>query len=116
MINYVGTRTKDGVIVEVDDNGCRRPLRHVVVHSPTGFEWGYGGSGPSDLALSILADHLAVPHVAPSLYQSFKFDVIGNLEQNSNFVMPAKLVSDWLGDRWKDMSESQVRADFGGLG
>ncbi len=23
-------------------------------HSPTGFEWGYGGSGPADLALNIL--------------------------------------------------------------
>lgn len=27
---------------------------HVVVsHSPTGYEWGYGGSGPADLALNI---------------------------------------------------------------
>lgn len=34
------------------------PLRHVIYHSPTGFEWGYGGSGPADLALSILADAL----------------------------------------------------------
>ena len=23
-------------------------------HSPTGFEWGYGGSGPAQLALAIL--------------------------------------------------------------
>ena len=28
---------------------------HLVVHhSPTGYEWGYGGSGPADLALNIL--------------------------------------------------------------
>ena len=33
-------------------------LPHVVVHSPTGFEIGYAGSGPADLALSILADLL----------------------------------------------------------
>jgi hypothetical protein len=26
----------------------------VIHHSPTGFEWGYPGSGPSDLALNIL--------------------------------------------------------------
>jgi hypothetical protein len=26
----------------------------VLHHSPSGFEWGYGGSGPSDLALNIL--------------------------------------------------------------
>lgn len=28
--------------------------QRVVVHSPTGFEWGYGGSGPADFALNIL--------------------------------------------------------------
>jgi hypothetical protein len=28
-----------------------------VYHSPTGFETGYAGRGPADLALSILADH-----------------------------------------------------------
>lgn len=26
-------------------------------HSPTGFEWGYSGSGPAQLALAILAHH-----------------------------------------------------------
>ncbi len=26
----------------------------VIWHSPSGFEWGYGGSGPADLALNIL--------------------------------------------------------------
>lgn len=36
-----------------------KPLPHVVRHSPTGFEWGYGGSGPADLAYSILADACA---------------------------------------------------------
>jgi hypothetical protein len=28
--------------------------RTVIEHSPTGFECGYGGSGPADLALNIL--------------------------------------------------------------
>jgi len=32
-----------------------QPLPHVIHDSPTGFEWGYGGSGPADLALSILS-------------------------------------------------------------
>ena len=34
------------------------PLVHYVQHSPTGFNWGYHGSGPADLALAILLDHL----------------------------------------------------------
>src|SRR5512135_81505 len=40
----------DGTVVSEDE------LRHLVKHSPTGFSWGYGGSGPADLALSILRD------------------------------------------------------------
>ncbi|MBO0780400.1 MAG: hypothetical protein J2P37_16360 [Ktedonobacteraceae bacterium] len=33
------------------------PLCHVGSHATT-FEWGYSGSGPADLAWSILADYL----------------------------------------------------------
>jgi hypothetical protein len=35
-------------------------LPHANLHSPTGFECGYGGSGPADLAASILADWFMV--------------------------------------------------------
>ena len=42
--------------VSVTVNG--KPLKHRVRHSPTGFEWGYLGSGPADLSLSILWDFL----------------------------------------------------------
>ncbi len=39
-----------------------RLLPHCAYHSQTGFETGYSGSGPADLALSILADHF---HATP---------------------------------------------------
>lgn len=32
-----------------------RPLRHIVLHSPTGFPFGYCGSSPADLSPSLLA-------------------------------------------------------------
>lgn len=51
-----GTRTANGTIVEVVEAGARRSLRHIAYHSPTGLEWGYGGSGPADLARSILVE------------------------------------------------------------
>ena len=38
-------------------NGVKAQVRQVVWHSPTGLEYGYGGSGPADMALSILAHH-----------------------------------------------------------
>lgn len=54
---YHDERTDDGVRVLVEAAGCTPyEMRHVVLHSPTGPEYGFGGSGPSDLALSIVAD------------------------------------------------------------
>jgi hypothetical protein len=47
------------------------PLKHEVRHSPSGMSHGFEGSGPADLARSILADHLGnVP--SPAIYQEFK--------------------------------------------
>ncbi len=54
---YQGQRSMNELSVCV--NGRRDlPLRHINHHSPDGFEWGYGGSGPADLALAILVDFL----------------------------------------------------------
>jgi hypothetical protein len=66
--------------VDVTVNG--RPLNprlDLYNHSPTGFEWGYCGSGPAQLALAILADHLADDRQALNLYQRFKWAVITEL-------------------------------------
>jgi Family of unknown function (DUF6166) len=70
-----------------------RALRHVAVHSPEGFECGYGGSGPADLALSLLADLFELPRAASAwhspkglagelwtLHQPFKARWIAGLE------------------------------------
>ena len=47
-------------------------VSHMIVrHSPDGFEWGYGGSGPSDLALNILI-LFTDQCTADRLYQEFK--------------------------------------------
>ncbi len=54
MTPYDVRREADGV--HVYRNG--RKVRHVVAHSPTGLETGYAGSGPADLALSVVCDYL----------------------------------------------------------
>lgn len=63
-------------------NGSREKVAHVVWHSPTGFEYGYGGSGPADLALSILADFygLDAPRLAKRIRTKFAHD-LGELER-----------------------------------
>ena len=78
MKQYEGQRTRRGV--EVTVNGLplnpRLDLRN---HSPTGLEWGCGGSGAAQLALAILADHLGDGEQALNLYQRFKWAVIAEL-------------------------------------
>jgi hypothetical protein len=55
------------------------PRLDLVNHSPTGFGWSYGGSGPAQLALAILADFLADDEQALGLYQQFKWAVVAQL-------------------------------------
>ena len=45
------------LVVDIRNRKRVRALRHVPFHSPSGFEWGYQGSGPADLALAILVDY-----------------------------------------------------------
>lgn len=81
---YHGRRTPAGVEVRVEnDDGLhlrmldpRFDLRN---HSPTGFEYGYCGSGPAQLALAMLADALGDDEQAMNWYQEFKRVVIASL-------------------------------------
>ena len=96
---YRGTRTTNGIAVSVTIINHRtrmrvRSLRHIPCHSPDGFEWGYHGSGPADLALALLVDYLrerpprngwvagerfsrwSVASLAFRHHQSFKRDLI----------------------------------------
>ena len=52
----------------------------VVNHSPSGFSWGYGGSGPAELALAILLCFYPAKE-ALAFYQEFKWAYIAKLPQ-----------------------------------
>lgn len=47
-------------------------------HSPTGFSWGYVGSGPAQLALAILLECMDKTR-ALEFYQEFKWNVVAEL-------------------------------------
>jgi hypothetical protein len=70
--------TGQPVVTVCDGEKCQPlPLRlDLFNHSPTGFSWGYGGSGPAQLALALLADALADDDRAVRLHQEFKFKVV----------------------------------------
>ena len=57
------------VELQVDGRKILHRLRHRELHSPDGFQWGYGGSGPADLALGILLDYLGEDPTERQLYR-----------------------------------------------
>ncbi len=58
------------------------PSLAVVNHSPDGFEWGYAGSGCSQLALAIALKWLTKAE-AITVYQLFKFEVVAKLPRDT---------------------------------
>lgn len=74
-------------------------LKHIERHSPDGFEWGYNGSGPADLALSILNDAVG-KEVADQYYMEFKAEVIAHLPI-FKFDFTESFVVDWVKEKKK---------------
>jgi hypothetical protein len=94
MKTYTGERTADGCAVTVTDGGGPRgldPRFDLRTHSPTGFEWGYGGSGPAQLALALAADVLDDDEAALDIYQRLKFRVVGRLAADGWTLTEAEL-------------------------
>ena len=79
---YTIQRTPQGVVCTVNGGTASSrplPLRlDLWNHSPTGFEFGYGGSGPAQLALAILADCCG-DELAVQYHQAFKWAVIARI-------------------------------------
>jgi hypothetical protein len=95
-------------VVVLDDAGIR-PLRHFVRHSPTGFAWGYQGSGPAELARCILLDHFGITPSndgweadgLPVSYQAFKRDVIARQPQSEPWSITEEEIERWASQVWK---------------
>jgi len=104
MKSYIASRINGEPVVYVHrPDKVRYQLRpgrslKIVNHSPTGFEWGYGGSGPAQLALSILLDITGDREVACSHYQQFKWDFIEPATE-AGFTLTEPQIHDWLKSR-----------------
>ncbi len=88
------------VVRELSDRS-RRPLDarfDLVNHSPTGFAWSYGGSGPAQLALAILADATGDDAFALGHYQDFKREIIAAMPAG-DFTLERVAVLDWIAER-----------------
>lgn len=100
---YTGKIINEGEIKDVD-RIVRRHGEHKKIdsrydlanHSPRGFCWGYGGSGPAQLALAILCDYLKDDTRARRMYQAFKSEVIARLPMDENFVLTDRQIEDFI--------------------
>jgi Family of unknown function (DUF6166) len=97
MKTYTGQRTELGAVVLVRQEQVRTKVLRLRTdlrnHSPTGFEWGYGGSGPAQLALALCADATGDDARALKVYQRFKWRCISGIK----------------GDKWQ-MSQDEILA------
>lgn len=69
------------IMIWKDGDGIKHfNVPHFLIrHSPTGMDWGYGGSGPADLALNILFAVTNDKDIAERFHQEFKWKFISNL-------------------------------------
>ena len=75
---YQGRRDNFKKIVTVDGHPLDLRL-DVINKSPTGFEWGYGGSGPRQLSAAILVDYLDDKEEARKLCADFERIIVKKL-------------------------------------
>ncbi len=90
-MKYAGVRINGGcggqLVTKDDDILMPGPSRSIYNHSSE-FNWGYGGSGPAQLALAILYDVTGDKELSVRLHQEFKWQVVAG----------------W-GDKWEISSE-----------
>lgn len=72
-----------------------RVLDHYSYHSPTGFSWGYLGSGPAELAGCLLRDYLGFFPPA-GLTQAFKESYVARWPQDGGWRLDGEEIRAWL--------------------
>jgi len=85
----------EDIILKRDRNGIDTNVpRRIIYHSPDGFEWGYGGSGPADLAWNILSLFVG-QREAQIYYQKFKFEFIATMPREGG-VIKREVILKWI--------------------
>ena len=105
MITYEGNKKQIGhcPVAIYEDGKFLSHLKHrFIEHSPDGFQWGYEGSGPADLALNMLVDHLMRKGATAKQARDMVGDLYLEFKRSFIALMPAKLIirseeiNDWL--------------------
>lgn len=80
-----------------DGSAQTNVVHRKIWHSPTGFEWGYGGSGPADLALNVLL-YFVGENEAVALHQHFKWEFLANAPKEG-LRMPRHQIQEWINQK-----------------
>lgn len=110
---HIDAPITDGVILERRNGETFTNVPHLVAHhSPTGYEWGYMGSGPTDLAFNIIENTLRILgydgettnstwdkrrvfKMAFTLKQDFKEEFIAGMPNEGGYI-PFDRISTWV--------------------
>jgi hypothetical protein len=118
-VSYQGLRASGiGVVSRIGATGQAMlldpgPSIAIRNHSPTGFEWGYTGSGPAQLALALLLDAGCCERVdLERQYQSFKREVVARMPRDGWTLTVEEirgwssgaLERDYFSRKWADSS------------
>lgn len=75
------------------------PSQGIINHSPDGFSWGYGGSGPAQLALGLLLDVTGDRGIATRFYQDFKWEVVAKWPMTEDWSTDGLTILNWVNKR-----------------
>lgn len=78
-------------------------------HSPDGFSWGFGGSGPAQLALALLLDVGLSDEEAIELHQQFKREVVAKWDIEGDWTTTTEEIRQWIGNKWRTEFEMKER-------
>lgn len=101
VTKYTGHRAAPvggALVLKHFDDGTTEPLPlrlDVFDHSPDGFQWGYSGSGPSQLALALLIDAGLAADLAILYHQDFKWSRIATIDTD-DWEISRQDVLDWI--------------------
>src|SRR5262245_30081897 len=76
-------------------------------YSPTGFNFGYGGSGPAQLALAILLEVGFSDADAVALHQRFKWDFLAPAVHEGHAIRITLDVGEWARDVSSGLAEGE---------
>jgi len=80
--------------IEAAKYPTQKLLKHHQIHSPDGFEWGYAGNGPADLAHAILTDYLGTQ--PPDLIRfAFRDQIVAGLPHD-RFLLRQDQIEVWM--------------------